>query len=280
MLPQIITDLIELDFWRRAVMGGLMLSAVCSMLSVYVVLKRMAFIGQGISHSAFGGVALGALLFSASAHSTLLIQLTAFLFCLVVALGIAYTSRRGGLGADSAIGVFFAFSMALGIIFLKQTSGYTQDANSLLFGSIIAISQMDFYVITGLSAAVILVLFFLRRQLLYYTFDEEMAAASGLHTNLLQMILLLSLSVMIIAGVRMIGVILISSFLILPGTTAWLVSRRFPFMMFMSIVCGICSTILGLAMAWQFDWPAGAAIVVVQFAFFCIAWIVRRLMNF
>ena len=276
-MPQILTDLIEFDFWRRAVIGGFFLSVACSMLSVYVVLKRMSFIGQGISHSAFGGVALGALLFASMPHSTLWIQLTAFLFCSVVALAIAYTTRRGGIAADSAIGVFFAFSMALGVIFLKQTTGFTQDAYSLLFGSILAISATDLYSITAMSILIIICLFVLRRQLLYYTFDEDMATVSGIRTNALQIFLFLALAVLIITGVRMIGIILISAFLVFPGATAWLVARRFNTMMGLAVISGVGAALGGLALAWTFDWPAGAAIVIVQFAFFCVCWVIKRL---
>ena len=277
MMPQILRDFIEFDFWRRAVLGGMALSVACSLLSVFVVLRRMSFIGQGISHSAFGGVALGTLLFSGMAQGSLLIQLTAFVFCAAVALGIAYASKRGGIGEDSAIGVFFSFSMALGVIFLKQTTGYTQDAYSFLFGSIVAISRTDLAVITVMSLLTVLSLVALRRPLLYYCFDEESAAASGVRTEMLHLYLLLLLSVMIIAGVRMIGVILISAFLVFPGATAWLLARRFTALALLSVAIGAAGTLGGLILGWTMDWPAGAAIVVVQFTLFALAWIVRRI---
>ena len=279
MIPQILQDLVEFDFWRRAVIGGVALAAACSMLSVFVVLRRMSFIGQGISHSAFGGVALGALLFAGMPHSTLLIELTAFIFCACVAVGIAYAAGRGGIGEDSAIGVFFSFSMALGVIFLKQTTGYTQDAYSFLFGSIVAISRTDLYVLLTMSSLTLLALFLFRRQLLYYCFDEEGATASGIRTGRLHLFLLLLLSVMIIAGVRMIGVILISAFLVFPGATAWLVARRFAGMVILSLTFGIIATLGGLCLGWTLDWPAGAAIVVVQFALFAACWIIRKTLQ-
>lgn len=275
-MQQFFADLAQFDFWRRAVIGGIVISAVCSLLSVYVVLKRMAFIGQGISHSAFGGFALGVLLFGGAPGTEAKVYATALLFCLAIAFFIGATTRHSRVSSDSAIGIFFVVSMALGIIFFSQTPGYSQDPSSYLFGSIVALTQAELIIMCVLSAAVAAVLLLLQKELMYYSFDEEMAALSGVPATFLHYMLLTVLSLMVVVSVRMIGIILISAFLILPGTMGHLLARRFSGMIIWSLVAGVSTTLLGLVMSWYTDWPTGATIVLVQFAAFACLLLMRK----
>ena len=278
-IQQLLHDLAAYDFWRRAVIGALVVSTVCSLLSVYVVLRRMAFIGQGISHSAFGGIALGVLLFSGSAAAEPKIYITALVFCLGVAFFIAATTRHTKISEDSAIGIFFVVSMALGVIFFKSAKGYNQDVASYLFGSIVALTSTDLIAMIVLAPLVALPLLLFQKELLYYTFDEEMAAVSGIPVNFLHYMLLSLLSLTVIICVRMVGIILISAFLILPGAIAQLVVQRFRPMVAVSVLTGVLSTLLGLAVSWYTDWPTGAAVVIIQFAVFIVVFVVRRAQN-
>ncbi|MCX7017760.1 MAG: metal ABC transporter permease [bacterium] len=276
MLDHLIHDFAEFDFWRRAVIGGVVISVVCSLLSVYVVLKRMAFIGQGISHSAFGGIALGVLLFAGAPGAELKIFATALAFCLVVALLIAMTTRHSSISEDSAIGIFFVASMALGVLFFKSARGFNQDVFSYLFGSISAITQNELWAITALGLVVCLPLLLLQKELLYYAFDEEMAGISGVPVGFLRYMLLALLSLTIVISARMVGIILISAFLILPGAIALLLARHFCRMVWLSLIFGVITTLAGIAVSWLTDWPTGAAIVVVQFCVFIVIFAFRK----
>lgn len=269
-------DLVTYDFWRRAVLGGLAVSAVCSLLSVYVVLRRMAFIGQGISHSALGGFALGIYLFGSAPAFALHVDATALGFCLLVSALIAATTRHTKISEDSAIGIFFVASMAMGAIFFRMTPGYNQDVYSFLFGSILAISPAQLYSTVALAAIVGVPLLVLQKELLYYTFDEEMASVSGVPVNLLHYLLLGLLSLTIIISARLVGILLVSAFLILPGATAQLLTQRFRPMVLWSLVSGIATTIAGLVLSNATDWPSGAAIVLVQFGAFSVVFAVRK----
>lgn len=279
-MPNIVTDFIrdlaEYEFWRRAVLGAIVVSSMCSLLSVYVVLRRMAFIGQGISHSAFGGIALGVLLFAGTAGADTKIFVTALAFCLVVAFLIGATTRHTKISEDSAIGIFFVVSMALGIIFFKSTRGFSQDVSSYLFGSIVALTESDLVGMLVLGPVVVLPLLFLQKELLYYTFDEEMASVSGVPVKFLHYLLLSLLSLTVIICVRMVGIILISAFLILPGAIAQLVVVRFGRMILVAVLTGVATTLAGLLVSWYTDWPTGAAVVVIQFAVFITVFLVRR----
>jgi len=268
---QVIKDMLEYEFWRYAVAGGLMIALVCSVLSVYVVLRRMAFIGQGISHSAFGGVALGLYLFGAGAHATVGIYGTALVFCILVAWLIAGTTKEGQISEDSAIGIFLVVSMAIGIIFFKAARGYSQDATSYLFGSVLAMTRDELELIVGLGLIVLLPLVILQKELLFYTFDARMARVVGVPVTFLHYLLLTLLSITIVIAARLIGIVLISAFLVLPAATAQLLTSRFGALLATSVALGLLCTLGGLILSCATDVPAGAAIVLAQFSVFLCA---------
>lgn len=269
-------DLQEYGFWRNAVFGGMIISVVCSWLSVYVVLRRMAFIGQGISHSALGGFALGILLFGGSAAVALQVDAVALLFCLAVAALIAFISHHTKISEDSAIGIFFVASMALGAIFFRMAPGYNQDVYSYLFGSVLAVSTQQVLSIAGLGLVVVIPLLIFHKELLYFTFDEDMARVSGVPVTALHLLLLTLMSVTIIISSRMIGVLLVSAFLILPGATAQLLTQRFLTMILLSLAVGFSTTVVGLLISNGTDWPTGSTIVLAQFTLFIIVFAIRK----
>lgn len=269
-------DLVQYEFWRNAVIGGLAVSAVCSLLSVYVVLRKMSFIGQGISHSALGGFALGLWIFGGGAAVALKVDAVALLFCMFVATLIGLTTRHTKVSEDSAIGIFFVASMALGAIFIHMAPGYNQDVYSFLFGSVLAMTNSEIAAVGGLSLMVALPLLVLQKELLYYTFDEDMAGVSGVPVNFLHFLLLTLLSVTIIISARLVGVLLVSAFLILPGATAQLLTHRFKFMVMASVGGGVLTTFTGLLVSNWTDWPSGASVVLVQFALFLVVFTIRK----
>ncbi len=269
-------DLVEYEFWRNAVIGGMIISLVCSWLSVYVVLRRMAFIGQGISHSALGGFALGILLFGGGAATALHVDSVALLFCLGVAALIAFTSNHTKISEDSAIGIFFVASMALGAIFFRMAPGYNQDVYSYLFGSVLAVSSEQVAAIAGLGLLVIVPLILFHKELLYFTFDEDMARVSGLPVTILHLLLLGLMSVTIIISSRIIGVLLVSAFLILPGATAQVLTQRFRNMIVVSLAIGFSTTAIGLLISNGTDWPTGSTIVLTQFLLFIVIFAIRK----
>ncbi len=270
-LVQALSDMARYDFWRYAVIGGLLISIVCSVLSVYVVLRRMAFIGQGISHSAFGGIALGLYLFGTGNHPTLGIYATAIVFCILVAWLIAGTTHEGQISEDSAIGIFLVVSMAIGIIFFKAARGYSQDAMSYLFGSVLAMTPEELWLIGGLSAAVLVPLFLFQKDLLFYAFDPRMARVVGVPVDFLHYLLLTLLAVTIVISTRLIGIVLVSAFLVLPAATGLLLCSRFKTLLVVSMILGALCTMLGLVVSSAADVPAGASIVLTQFLIFLLA---------
>jgi zinc transport system permease protein len=267
---------VEYEFMRQALVAGVVVGLVSSVLSVYVVLKRMAFIGAGISHSAFGGVALGLLIFQSAERPDLWISLITAGFCLSVAFAIGATTQRGPISADSAIGIFFASTMALGVLFVGLRKQYTADVFGYLFGSILSVTRDDVIAILVLATLVLLAIGLLFKELLFYSFDESMAQASGLPVPALHHLLLALLALTIVVAVKVVGIVLISAFLVIPGATARLLSGRFRRMMALSVLIGVGSALAGLVISSYWDIPSGATIVLTQFAIFGAVASLRR----
>jgi zinc transport system permease protein len=272
--------LLSFRFMQQALIAGVLVGALCSALSVYVVLRRMAFIGQGISHAAFGGVALGLYLFQSSAGTDNFgINATTTLFCLAVALLIGAASRRGLVSADSAIGIFLAAAMAIGVILVALREKYAADVMAYLFGSILAVTTSDVITMLTLGGVVMLLLAAFYKELLYYTFDEHTAAVSGLPVDFLHHLLLVLLSFTVVVSVKVVGIVLVSAFLVIPGATARLLAQSFNSMMAISVLLGVGSAVFGLVVSYYATLPSGATIVLAQFLVFAAVFIIARWRN-
>lgn len=261
----------------RALLAAVLTGAVCSVLSVFVVLRRMAFIGQGISHAAFGGIALGLLLSGAESQAGLLAYGIATLFCIAVAIGIGVLARSRQISEDSAIGIFFAASMAVGVVILNFRSRFTGEVSGFLFGHVLAVSRADLIWMAVIGALAVVLVFLFIRQLYAMCYDEELAAATGIPVAALQLMLLVLLALVVIAAMKVVGVVLVSALLVMPAAFARLLTHRFGWMMLVSLVMGVGSAIAGiLGTLFVVDAPSGAAIVLVQFALLCGAGIFAK----
>lgn len=260
------------QFMQNAAIAGVLVGILCSVLSVFVVLKKMAFIGQGIAHAAFGGIAF-ALLFNLD------IFITTNIFCVLVAILIGIVSRRGKVSEDSSIGLFLTTSMALGVIFLNLRTEYTQDVFSYLFGNILAVSGSDVAKIALVTVPVLIFIIANYRRLQFFTFDEETAAVAGVPVVFYYFSLLVILSVVIVVSVQVVGVVLVSALLIIPATVALLVGRRFLSVILISVVVGLISTFSGLISSYYARVSSGAAIVVVLFLIFVMTFLYKRLIK-
>lgn len=260
----------SLGFMQRALIAGILVGISCSLLSIYIVLKKMAFIGHGISHAAFGGVALALLL-------GWNINMVALSFSVLTALAIGWVSQRGKVSEDSAIGIFLVTSMALGVLFIALKKTYTPDILGFLFGNILAVSRSDILYILIVGGLVVgsIALFF--KELLYFTFDEEMARISGIPVTFLRFLLLILIAITIVVAIKVVGVILVSALLIIPAVTSSQITGNFRKMVALAILVGLLSNFGGLYLSYLLDIPSGATIVLVLFFLFLLSFIYRSL---
>jgi len=251
-------------FGQRALVGGLVIAATCSLISFFVIVRRLAFVGMGISHAAFGGVAIG---IAAGINPIL----TAGGFCILVAGGIGWFSRKGRLHEDTVIGILFSAAMAMGVALVAVAHAYNLDLMSYLFGSILALSWVDVAIVAVLGALVIsfLVLFF--KELLFFVFDQETATASGVPVRLVYYGLLITMAVTIVVSIKLVGIILVSALLVIPGATGMQLSRNYRGVIIASMGAGLASVAGGLWLSSRLDVASGATIVLVLFAVFLLS---------
>lgn len=261
--------MLELGFMQRALAASVLIGTVCGLLGFFVVLRRFAFIGVGISHSAIGGVALGLLLGLPPLP-------VAAVFAVAVALGIASVSRRATLGEDAVIGVFFSGSMALGIVLFSLNRGYQQDLFSYLFGNVLAISSTELVTLGLASAVIAAFVIALFKEHLFIAFDEEIARAYGHRVDLLDATLLVCLALTVIIGVRLVGVLLVEAMLVVPAATAALWATTFRRQVAFSCSLGAASGIIGLFASYRFNLAAGGTIVLVSVAAFFLSLALAR----
>jgi len=257
-------ELVTLGFMRNALFGAVLVATVCSVIGVFVILRGLAFAGAGIAHAAFGGVALGFLL----GVNPLL---TAIGFCLGTAGLIQFTSHKAELRQDAAIGVFFAFTMALGVIFVGLMRRYDARLYGYLFGNVLGVTPANIVLMAGLTFLVLLVAGLFYKEFQFLAFDEEMAQAAGLRTGLLSAIQLGMLALAVVVAIKAVGIILVEALLVIPAATAYQLTSRYGMMFVWSWLAAVSACLAGLVLSYYLAVPSGAAIVVVATVLFGLA---------
>ncbi|HUO08808.1 MAG TPA: metal ABC transporter permease [Phycisphaerae bacterium] len=270
---------------RYLLMAGPMIGATCALLSVYVVLRRMALIAEGVSHAGFGGIAVAVLVgyFIPALDNDVAREIITGVFCLGTAMLMGYVTRRKRVSEDSAIGIFLVASVALGMLLLSvrrnlPASGRAipVDVESLLFGSPAAISQSD-----AITAGITMLVVFatigaLYYQFLYTTLDEEMARINGVNTRLINTLLLAIISLVIVTSARMVGFLMITALTIIPGATANMLSRRFVGVLIASLIIGTGGTFGAVCFATVLPYDPGPLVVLTLFLIFAAVWAFRH----
>ncbi len=275
--------------YRYMLLVGPLIGATCSLLSVYVVLRRMAMISEGVSHAAFGGIAAALLVgyFVPSMDNLMWWEIIAGIFCLGTALLIGYVSRKKRVTEDSAIGIFLVTTLALGqvlitvrrLILPPNGRPMPVDIEGLLFGQFVSVNGTDLIVVACAALAVFAVIGVLYYQFLYTTLDEEMARVNGVNTRLINFLLLMMISLVIVVCVRMVGSLIITALMIIPGATANLISRKFGGVLLLSLVIGTLGTSAAtcVALVPPLDrFTTGPLIVLTLFVMFIGVWIFRQ----
>ncbi|MFB6249412.1 MAG: metal ABC transporter permease [Salinibacter sp.] len=253
-------EALALPFLQRALLAGIVVGALGSYYGVFVVQRRLSFLGVGLSHAAFGGVALG-----------LLLQVnplwTALPCTVAVALGITWVTHRSAVSSDTAIGVFFAAAMAAGVVLLTFKQSYTTDAFAYLFGSILAVRAADLWALGGIAVLAGTTLPLWGRWA-YATFDRDLARADGVPVDRDDYVLAALLAVTVVAAVKVVGIVLAAAFFVIPAAAARLLTRTFARMTVLAVGLGATTAAAGLLGSYALDLPSGAAIILTQTAVF------------
>ncbi len=259
-------------FMQRAVLAGILLSVVGGYYGSFVVQRRMSFLGAGLAHAAFGGIALGLLL----GTEPLWVALP---FTAAVAICIHVLRSTRHVSSDTAIGILFSVSVALGLLFLSFREGSPVDAFSYLFGSILGLGSLDVWLSAGLLGIAAGTLPRYWGRWAYASFDEEAARAQGIAVGRDSLVLTLCVALTLVVSIKMVGILLVSAWLVIPAAAARLVATSFGGMTIGAVLISTASTLTGLYLSWTVDLPSGAAVVLLQSLAFLLAWLKYRFSN-
>ncbi|GAB4321868.1 MAG: metal ABC transporter permease [Candidatus Sumerlaeia bacterium] len=260
-------DFLQFGFMQRALVGGLMIAVICPVVGVFLVLRRLALIGDGMAHVAFGGIALGMFLNTQRLPVKPYPVLTALGLCLLSAVGI-HRLQRARVYGDVAIAIFFSFGLALGVIFISLSRGFTVDLFTYLFGNILLITPADLVLIAVLGVVILGAIALFYKELFFITFDEESAQAGGVPVQTLNLLLIVLIALTVVVAMRIVGLLLVSALLVIPAATALQICRSFRQTIGMAVGLGVLAVMVGLFSAYRFDISAGGSIVVTLVVLF------------
>ena len=254
----------QYEFMQRAFVTALLVGVLCSAMGTYVVLRKLAFIGDGIAHASFAGIVI-AYLRGADYY------IGAGIVAVLTALGIGFVHRRGRVALDTAIGVLFTGAFALGIFLMSRQRTYTIDLQSFLFGDILSVNHQDVLMIIALALLVAVVTMLLWRALLYTSFDPVVAQASGINAQFVEYVLLVLLALTIVISLQAVGIVLVAALLVTPAAAAFQLTTRFSRMMGIAAFLGALSGVGGLYLSYFLRSSSGATIVLLATILFFIA---------
>lgn len=264
-------ELFQYNFFLNAVCAAILASISCGIIGTYIVARRIVFISGGITHASFGGIGL-------AWYLGLNPVFGAAVFGVLSALGIEWISKKTDVRQDSVIGILWALGMALGIIFIYMTPGYAPNLMSFLFGNILTVGALDLYLLLGLCLFTIAIFLFLLRPILFVAFDEEFARTQKAPVQFLNYLMISLVALAIVLNIRVVGIILVISFLTIPQTIANMFTSDFKKMILGSIAFGILGSFIGLLVSYRINAPSGATIIFSFVILFIVAKIIQIIM--
>ena len=258
------------QFFQNALLGGTITALACAWVGLFLILRKEAMIGDGIAHTAFGGIALGLFL---GVNPIL----TALMVSILAVLGISYMRKRGLAQSDSAIAVMLAVGFSVGLIIISLAGVFNVDLFSFLFGSILTIDRTDLIIVMSLGVSTILVLGIFYKELLSMTFDEEGARLMGIPVRPLSLAFNLLVAITIVLSIKVIGVILVVALLVLPGLSALQLNLSFKGTTLVAIVFGILSMLMGILLSAVYNVATSGIIVFTAATIFLFVAIYRKL---
>ena len=261
-------SIFDYGFLRRAVLAAILMSLTCGLIAPVVVLRRLSFSTDGLAHSSLGGLAIGVIFVTNGASPSLISYLISFIFTVSVAAGITYLSENNRIDSDTAVGVCYVAAFALGVLVLSLREGYSGHLDQFFFGSLLAVNQIECLLLLILSLISFIFIFWNWLSVGKWTFNEEMAHAEGVPVKKLRYFFMFLVVAVVIVSSRVVGVLLVTSMLIVPGAVGSLASRSMFGITIVSIATALVSSLIGLSISNSYDVPPGPVIVLTGFLIF------------
>jgi len=263
-------DILQYGFMQRALLSAVAISIICSIVGLFLVLKRHSLFGDALAHVAFGGIALG--LFTG-----IYPILTAYVVAILSAVGVNKLRESTKIPPDSSIAVLLTSGLAIGVILISISGGFTLDLFSFLFGNILLVSNEDLIMILITDAIVVPIIYVLYKRLILIVFDENQAKVSGLNVTWINTLFIVLASITIIASIRLVGVLLISSLIVIPNITALLLGKGFKKTIFISCAISVFSVIFGIVASYYVNLVPSGTIVLTMVSMFIVTIIVKNM---
>jgi len=263
-------EIFQYSFFTRALISGIFLAALLAILGIFVVIRRMSFFSDGVAHASLAGIAL-AVIFSLNP------LLIAIISAVIFSLFIYFLEKKTNLSSDALIGLIFTTGMALGVVLISLKAGYQPDLMSFLFGNILAITQLDSQIMIIVSLLLLSLLIFIKNDLLLASLDRVGAYLKEIKISRLEIAFYVVLAVAIILGIKMLGIILVSALLLIPPSSAKLLSRSFKGFFWKSLLISELTIIFGLFFSFYFNWPTGATIVLTGAVIFFLILLLNKI---
>jgi len=269
-----LNNILHYEFVQRAFLAGVLIASVASILGVFLVLRRFSLIGDGLAHVTFGSVAVVMLI----GISPLYITLAALPLVMLSSLAILKLTHSQRIQGDAAIGIVSSVGIATGIVLTSLSNGYNVDLFSYLFGNILTVTRIELFLSFIVFITVIATVIIFYDDLLAITFDEDLAKTMGVKTNKINIILFLLTAVVAVLAMKVAGIMLVSSMLILPPLTALQLSLSFRMTIFVSVIFSILSVICGIFLAFLLNLPTGGTIVLLNIGFLLFVFGAKRIL--
>ena len=257
-------DILNYGFMQRALLSGILISIICSLVGLFLVLRRLSLLGDGLAHVAFGGIALGLLL-------KIPPLLSALLFTSAASVGVQKLVKKSKIYGGSATALVLSLGVGVGIIIIGIVKGFNIDLFSYLFGSILAISNLDILIIAAVFIFVVCFVAVYYHRLILMTFNEDIARIRGIRIDFINTLFAILSAMTIVITIRAVGILLISSLLVIPAITAIQLSKSFSQTMMLSILISLFSVVSGIFISFYLNLPTGGAIVLLLCSMFLLA---------
>lgn len=254
-------EILSYGFMQRALVSGVAISLMCSVVGLFLVLRRHALFGDALAHSAFGGIAAGLFL-------GIYPMWTAFIISILSALGLTKIRQRFQISGDAMVAILLSSGLAMGVILISLAGGFTVNLFSFLFGSILLVSLDNTILILGLAGSILVVILLLYRQFTYATFNEEQAKVSGIQVEKMNYLLVVIAGITVVSSMQLVGILLTSSLIVIPNVTAMLFSRGFKQTAILSMIFAVFAAVTGILTSYIFNIAPGGMIVLISILLF------------
>ena len=263
-----IFDILSFGFMQNAIISGIAISLVCSTVGLFLVLRKYSLFGDALAHSAFGGVALGLFLGVYPLWA-------AYIVSILSALGLTKIRQKFDISGDAIIAILLSSGIAIGIVLISLSGGFSIDIFSFLFGSILLVSTENVIMVLGLCAAIFIILITGYRKFMYITFSEEQAQVSGIPVQKLNYLLIAIAGVTVVTSMQLVGVLLVSALFVIPNVTAMMFKRSFKQTIILSMSFSVFSTVAGIMISYPLDIAPSGMVVLIAIMLFIGSLIIK-----